>query len=130
MVVLSEVQQPISKFAARDDCQMPIPMQSMHLQQHHFMPSPTLHHVVNANTSSLGRKAKNGVNVRSYQRLSTFRPLHGQPADLIRECIEDRLTVNSPTYETIDPHHLRFVSYDQRSIASLRFSSINQLVCV
>ncbi|RWS16561.1 hypothetical protein B4U79_08296 [Dinothrombium tinctorium] len=84
----------------------------MNLQQHHFggnenISSPTLH-----NMGSLGRKVNNhNGGPRSYQRLSTFRPLQGQHADLVRECIEDRLGSTTPTYETIDPHHLSHLGY-------------------
>ncbi|CAG2100230.1 unnamed protein product [Medioppia subpectinata] len=112
MVVLNEcveLQEP-SNLVTRDDSQV-----SMHLQQHHFggagsVPSPTTtlnHHMV----GSLGRKINNnGSTVGRSHRLSSFRPLHGQHADLIRECIEERMTAG-PTYETIDPHHLSHFGY-------------------
>lgn len=85
----------------RDDT--PAHLLAMHLQQPHFGPSaavtasPEVHHF-----GSLSRKINNEH--RSYQqRLSTFRPMHGQPSDLVRECLEEGL--GGPTYETIDPHH-------------------------
>lgn len=98
MVVLNELvelQEP-TNLVTRDDSQMPV-----HLQQHHFVASPNLHHQI----GSLGRKISNNGTGGRPHRLSSFRPLHGQHADLIRECIEERMT--GPTYETIDPHHLR-----------------------
>ena len=110
MVVLNELvelQEP-TNLVTRDDSQMPA--MPVHLQQHHFTSlvnaSPNLHQ----HMGSLGRKvSNNGTNGRGH-RLSSFRPLHGQHADLIRECIEERMT--GPTYETIDPHHLRSVLWE------------------
>ena len=106
MVILNdlvELQEPASTLLSSRNDSHNLPL---HLQQHHFgtVSSPKFS---NAQMGSLGRKVNNGTNGRPSYRLSTFRPLHGQHADLIRECIEDRLAPTGPTYETIDPHHLR-----------------------
>lgn len=127
MVVLNELvelQEP-TNLVTRDDSQMPV-----HLQQHHFaamaanVNSPNHLH---QHMGSLGRKiSNNGSNGRPH-RLSSFRPLHGQHADLIRECIEERMT--GPTYETIDPHHLRSVPPDS-SRQGLTFNYIDNTCIV
>lgn len=116
MVILDDVelQEPLQSSrlvsARNSDGEAPAHLLAMHLQQQHFGGSglnvSSHAGAVPHAFGSLSRKVVNNQAPRSYQRLSTFRPMHGHGhSDLVRECLEEGAN-GGPTYETIEPHHL------------------------